>query len=424
MRPVHSNPTIGIIQNTPVSNEPAESLKQIHDTLRILIQKGADIILLPELWATGPISPRNHYNEEETGQVTTALQKMCHESGCYIISGMPEIQDGHTFNSSVITGPEGIVASYRKIHLFTPFGEDKVFQPGDHICTAELDLEAGKLLTGMAICFDIRFPEIFRYYARHGAEVIFLSCLWPEERLDDLRTLIRARALENQCFIVCANACGRVNRHTFAGHSMVVDPFGKVMTEAGNSPTSLLLKIDTALARKSRERFCSCFSGFLFEPAAHQKIVTLNQLKEISGRRKDTGQKMAFTNGCFDILHAGHVTYLRKAREQGDFLVVGLNSDTSISSIKGPDRPVNNEDDRALVLASLGFVDYVVKFSDDTPIKLINELRPDILIKGADWEEDQIVGAKEVKSWGGKVIRIPVVQDKSTTQIIQQIRDI
>ena len=134
------------------------------------------------------------------------------------------------------------------------------------------------------------------------------------------------------------------------------------------------------------------------------------------------GRKMVFTNGCFDILHQGHVTYLEAARCQGDCLVVGINSDLSIRAIKGPERPMNQESSRARVLAALGCVDYVVIFGEETPLDLITAIIPDILVKGADWPLEKIVGGAEVLAAGGQVINIPMVDGFSTTALIDTIR--
>lgn len=142
--------------------------------------------------------------------------------------------------------------------------------------------------------------------------------------------------------------------------------------------------------------------------------------KLISLRRR--GKSIVFTNGCFDILHLGHVKYLEKARRLGDVLVVGLNSDSSVRAIKGKGRPINNEHARAMVLASLCFVDYVVIFSDDTPERLIQKLKPDVLVKGADWKSNDIVGADFVRSLGGRVARISFVKGYSTTSAIKRMR--
>jgi rfaE bifunctional protein nucleotidyltransferase chain/domain len=133
------------------------------------------------------------------------------------------------------------------------------------------------------------------------------------------------------------------------------------------------------------------------------------------------GKKVVFTNGCFDILHAGHVRYLTAARELGDKLVIGLNSDASVRRIKGPNRPVSCQDDRAEVLAALAVVDAVTLFDDDTPEKLIGMLLPDILVKGADWPVDKIAGASAVLQHGGSVLTVPLLEGRSTTGIIEAI---
>ena len=134
--------------------------------------------------------------------------------------------------------------------------------------------------------------------------------------------------------------------------------------------------------------------------------------------------RIAFTNGCFDLLHAGHVQYLEEARRAADCLVVGLNSDASVRlQGKGDGRPVNPQADRARVLAGLGCVDFVVIFDEPTPLELIRAIRPDVLVKGADWPEDQIVGSTEVKASGGRVLRIELAPGRSTTGIIERIRN-
>lgn len=136
---------------------------------------------------------------------------------------------------------------------------------------------------------------------------------------------------------------------------------------------------------------------------------------------KSEGKKVVFTNGCFDILHAGHVRYLSAARELGDRLVIGLNTDASVKRLKGPKRPVAPEDDRAEVLAALAAVDAVTFFDDDTPERLIGMLLPDILVKGADWPVDKIAGGKTVLQHGGSVLTVPLLEGRSTSGIIDTI---
>ncbi|HTI06244.1 MAG TPA: D-glycero-beta-D-manno-heptose 1-phosphate adenylyltransferase [Gemmatimonadales bacterium] len=133
--------------------------------------------------------------------------------------------------------------------------------------------------------------------------------------------------------------------------------------------------------------------------------------------------RVVFTNGVFDLLHPGHVTLLEAARAEGDALIVGVNSDASARRLgKGSDRPVVPEADRARVLAALAAVDCVVLFDEDTPLNLIRRLKPDVLVKGADYAPDAIVGAKEVEGWGGRVVRVPLVKDKSTTALLARLR--
>ncbi len=152
------------------------------------------------------------------------------------------------------------------------------------------------------------------------------------------------------------------------------------------------------------------------------KIVSIKDAETIRQRLRRQGKKVVFTNGCFDILHAGHVKYLAAARKAGDFLIIGLNRDSSVKRLKGPDRPIMSFGERALLLSYLTPVDLVVGFAEDTPAKLIDKLRPDVLVKGADYRISEIVGAKEVTAWGGTVKRISLVRGKSTSRIIGQLQ--
>lgn len=150
--------------------------------------------------------------------------------------------------------------------------------------------------------------------------------------------------------------------------------------------------------------------------------VDVDGLLRVLESARSRGMKIVFTNGCFDIIHAGHVSYLARARELGDCLVVGLNSDASVKRIKGPGRPVNSQYARAAVLGALACVDHVVVFEEDTPLSLIERVRPDVLVKGGDWAVENIVGADAVMSSGGKVMSIPFEDGYSTTAIIEKIR--
>ncbi|MDD5129003.1 MAG: D-glycero-beta-D-manno-heptose 1-phosphate adenylyltransferase [Candidatus Omnitrophica bacterium] len=151
------------------------------------------------------------------------------------------------------------------------------------------------------------------------------------------------------------------------------------------------------------------------------KISSLSALKRKIERLKKNGKRIVFTNGCFDILHYGHTKYLQDARAKGDYLVVGVNSDSSIKKIKGKNRPIINETDRLKVVEALGCVDFVVLFKETNPLKVIMALKPDILVKGSDWSKKKIIGADFVESYGGKVQTVKLVNGRSTSAIINKI---
>lgn len=151
-------------------------------------------------------------------------------------------------------------------------------------------------------------------------------------------------------------------------------------------------------------------------------LLNKNTLATIIHEAKNKGKKVVFTNGCFDIIHSGHVKYLSESSKLGDILVVGLNSDDSVKRLKGSSRPVNNQNDRAEVLSALKSVDFVCIFDEDTPFNLINILKPDIITKGGDYKPDEVIGADIISSYGGKVVIIDFVEGKSTSRIIEQFQ--
>jgi len=154
-----------------------------------------------------------------------------------------------------------------------------------------------------------------------------------------------------------------------------------------------------------------------------QKILTAEQAVQKTAQWRILGKKISFTNGVFDILHQGHIFSLSQAAKEGDYLVVGLNADVSVKRLKGESRPVNDQDSRALILASLVMVDAVVLFEEDTPLELIKAILPDVLVKGGDYTVEQIAGAKEVFANGGKVVINPILEGFSTTSLIEQMKN-
>jgi len=166
--------------------------------------------------------------------------------------------------------------------------------------------------------------------------------------------------------------------------------------------------------REIRDFICST------ENQCNHKIISRAEIENF--RNSMEGKKIVFTNGCFDILHIGHIRYLQKAAKLGDILVVGVNSDASVKRLKGEERPINPETDRTEMLAALSFVNYVVVFEEDTPLEIIKLLRPDVLVKGGDYSDKYVVGSEEVEKNGGKLVLIPFVEGKSTTNIINKIK--
>jgi len=152
------------------------------------------------------------------------------------------------------------------------------------------------------------------------------------------------------------------------------------------------------------------------------KLRTWDEITTIVQDLKSHSKKIVFTNGCFDVLHAGHVKYLSEASDLGDVLILGLNSDTSVKRLKGNERPINSEEDRAIVLSALIPISYIVLFKEDTPYKLINHIKPDILVKGGDWKPEDIVGSDIVRSYNGEIKSLSYINGKSSTEIIDKMK--
>jgi D-beta-D-heptose 7-phosphate kinase / D-beta-D-heptose 1-phosphate adenosyltransferase len=149
----------------------------------------------------------------------------------------------------------------------------------------------------------------------------------------------------------------------------------------------------------------------------------LDDLLPVLAEHRARGEKVVFTNGCFDLIHVGHVQYLTAARQQGDLLVIAVNADATVRKLKGPNRPITPSQERMEVLAAFGFSDYVLEFTEETPLRVLEAIRPDLLVKGGDWAADQIVGRELVEGYGGTVVRIPPVDGVSTTAIAEKITE-
>ena len=231
--------------------EPERNISRARQLLIEAKQQDAEIVLLPELWTTG-------YDLERAAELAIDLtsgnevSKLAREFSVYLCGSVLEQHGGKFFNALTIYSPSGeLLAVYRKLHLFAPLQEPKFLSAGDEPVTIELPW--GK--SGLAICYDLRFPELFRSYALNGAGLMLVCAEWPHPRLEHWRTLLRARAIENQAYVVACNAVGRANETVFFGHSMIINPWGEVLEEGGEAETVLARDLDLAEVERIRAQF-------------------------------------------------------------------------------------------------------------------------------------------------------------------------
>ena len=398
--------------------EPDRNLDRIVSLVEGFRPAPGTLLVLPEMWATGFAYDRVEELGRRTPEMLAGLQALAARHDSRLAGTLIEPADqGLPTNTLFLVGPQGVIGRQAKRRLFSFWQEERHFTPG--CAPGPLATPFGPLAT--LICYELRFPELARQQVFAGSRLLAVSAEWPLARLDHWLTLLRARAIENQVYVVATNGCGRTGATTMAGHSLIIGPDGTVLADAGGEEGVVGVTLDPALVDEQRGRFFP--AGERGWPGDDRtKVRDLDDLlAELTAIRRH-GSRIAFTNGCFDILHAGHVNYLQAARRTADCLVVGLNSDSSVRALKGPGRPVNSEADRARVLAALGAVDYVVLFAEENPLRLITAIRPEVLVKGADWPEAEIVGAAEVRAAGGRVERIALTEDRSTTGLLTRIR--
>ncbi len=399
------------------SGDTQANLRQFRELLAAQQFPENTLVVLPEVWARGFDYPNAAALAEQTPAVLAELRNTAAERRLWFAGSLLEPQPGgKPCNSLFFVGPDGVVGKYQKHHLFRFWQEADYLQAGPE----PLPIRSPFGPLGALVCYDLRFPEISRSQVFAGSRLIIVSAQWPSARLAHWRLLTQARAVENQAFVVACNGCGAVGEGRLAGHSLIIAPDGQILAEAGEGAECVQARLDEAELDKLRSRFCT--AGERPWPGWDaNKIVDLETLRARLALIRRQGSKAVFTNGCFDLLHAGHVDYLEQARACGDCLVVGLNADSSVRRLKGPSRPVNSEADRARVLAALGCVDFVTIFAEDTPQQLISALLPDVLVKGADWPEEHIIGAAEVKAAGGAVQRIVFRHQRSSSGMISRI---
>ena len=399
--------------------DPAANLSELTRLLASGRVPPCSLVVLPELWSCGFVMEALAAMVHQTRAMEDGLQQLAKTYQVVFAGSLPQAGPDGYRNVLVFIGPAGVLGRIGKRHLFHPWQEDRLFVPGER--AAPVATPWG--LLGGLVCYDLRFPELAREQCALGCQVLVVSGQWPASRITHWRWLLRARAVENQVFVVGANGCGLEAGNPMGGCSLIVAPDGAILAQGDQTPGVVQTSWDVEQFSASRSRFC-CPGERLYAGADADKIVPLEGLQDQLAAIRHQRSTLVFTNGCFDILHPGHVAYLEAARIQGDWLVVGLNTDRSVRRLKGASRPVNRAEDRARVLAALGCVDRVVLFEDLTPLAVILALRPDVLVKGADWDEEEIVGGREVRSWGGRVVRIPLTRDHSTTRLIERIKRI
>lgn len=235
--------SISLAQMTIVLGDVRKNTEQAEKMMTEAARRGSHLVVFPELWSTGYALERGKELAAELNSgIFAHMTSLSVQNKIAFVGSMLEKRGVHVSNSAAVIFPNGKIAGvYRKIHLFRLMDEDRWLQPGN----APLLQPFPWGDCGIAICYDLRFPELFRKYAVQGAKMMILPAEWPIERIEHWRTLVIARAIENQCYVVAVNACGYTGGTTFGGHSMVVDPWGKIVVEAGETPTLLTVEIDT-----------------------------------------------------------------------------------------------------------------------------------------------------------------------------------
>ena len=241
----------GIIQFDVRLGDVEWNLRRARQRISFLARKGAQLVLLPEMWSTGFANERLEELSETTPAVLEGLIRLSEELHLTIIGSLPEKGADGIYNTAYVVDRDGFVAgSYRKVHLFSPTKEDRYFEAGDKAVVAKTSL--GPI--GLMICYDLRFPELCRSLALQGAKIVAVMAQWPAVRVDHWKALLKARAIENQLFVLAANRCGGDGDLIYGGHSRIISPYGEVLKRAGKDPASLSASIDLRLVERARTK--------------------------------------------------------------------------------------------------------------------------------------------------------------------------
>jgi len=231
---------------------PEENLHRVERWVASAARGGSGILLLPELWSTGyDLANASTLADPLGSGIFSEISRLARTHGICIGGSTLEKSEGRVFNTFTIYGPDGsLQGCYRKVHLFRLMAEDTWLQPGDQLTIAE----TASTKAGMSICYDLRFPEIFRFYAANGAQVFLIPAEWPAPRIEHWRVLLRARAIENQVFVAAVNRVGKTNSNMFAGCSAVISPWGEVIVEGGSDESLLTAEIDLDEITRARQK--------------------------------------------------------------------------------------------------------------------------------------------------------------------------
>jgi omega-amidase len=244
--------TVSLAQMNVKDGDPRKNWATVQELTAEATRRGSDLIVFPELWDNGYVLDKaKEFSSSLSGGLFAQVAALSRSSNIHILGSMLEKRGVSVYNSTAIFSPRsGVMGAYRKIHLFEPMNESAYLSPGE--APLSIDLPWGT--TGIAICYDLRFPELFRRYALDNVKVLVLPAQWPSVRINHWRQLILARAIENQYFVVACNRVGEYNGTIFNGHSMIVDPWGDIVCEAGDTEAMLTIKINTDMVETVRQK--------------------------------------------------------------------------------------------------------------------------------------------------------------------------
>lgn len=359
-------PALGFLQFPIELGEPEKNLVQVRSGLESLRSVDGALIVLPEMWSTGFAYNRLTELAAGTAEILRQLADLAGQFHCILAGSLPELAvrggKSYLYNTMHVVGPDGVYGTYRKQQVFSYGGEGKAFSAG--FDPSPVDTPGGRI--GCLVCYDLRFPDIARNQCQQGADLLICSAQWPAARREHWRTLLRARAIENQTFIVACNGCGTVDGVELGGFSAVIDPEGKVLFEAGSARSSVSLLPSWQVRDSFRSRFTS-FAVASYPYDYKRKICqSAADCLKLVRSRKGIGQRLVYCVVGQAGAGPADLAALQDARRQGDFLLVGVQP-AAIAVLENGEAGVGqagDEGDPLSSLAALGCVDAVCSLRD------------------------------------------------------------